>query len=217
MKLKTSLPWSTTAVALLALSACNGDDPEPQVTECEEPLYAGGATDEAWRAMVDARNQPQDSSRAVTLTSPESGHVYAPGEPAPLWQWTSPLRASLERPGRAVPLLPLQHARPRESKRSVLAWLWNQVLPTAEAHLPPYTGDLYWVKVYAPGRECPIAQVLTSELQWQLDGGSWQTLKDSPDNALTVQVVSAYLVQNRITEGPYSLGTPVPFAMGRNK
>ncbi|RKH70026.1 hypothetical protein [Corallococcus aberystwythensis] len=210
MKLKTSLPWSTAAVALLALSACNGDD-EPQTTECDEPLYAGGATDEAWRTLLDARNQPQDSSRAVTLMSPESGQAYWTDQSAPVWQWTSPLRASLERPGRTVPAL---EGHPRESKRSVLAWLGNLVLPTAEAHLPPYTGDLYWVKVFAQGRECPIAQVLTSELQWQLDDGSWRTLKDSAGKALSVQVVSAYLVQNRITEGPYSLGAAVPITMG---
>ncbi|MHA7627503.1 hypothetical protein [Corallococcus sp. M7] len=211
MKLKTSLPWSTAAVALLALSACDGDDTDPQPTECEEPLYAGGATDEVWRALLDARNQPQDGSRAVTLVSPGSGQSYFTDQAAPLWQWTSPLRASLERPGRTAPFL---EGRPRESKRSVLAWLGNWVLPTAEAHLPPYTGDIYWVKVQVAGRECPIAQVLTSELQWQLDDGSWQTVKDAAGKELSVQVVSAYLVQNRITEGPYSLGAPVGFTMG---
>ncbi|WP_370639898.1 hypothetical protein [Corallococcus sp. AS-1-12] len=210
MKLKTSLTWSTAAVALLALSACDGDT-EPQATECEEPLYAGGATDEAWRTLVDARNQPLDSSRAVTLTSPEPGQAYGTDLSAPLWRWTSPLRASLERPGRTAPLM---QGRPREPKRSVLVWLGNLVLPTAEAHLPPYTGDLYWVKVSAPGRECPIAQVLTSELQWQLDDGSWQAVKDAAGQELSVQVVSAYLVQNRITEGPYTMGSGVPFTVG---
>ena len=209
MKLKTFLPWSTATVALLALSACEGTDEVPLVTPCGEPLYAGGATDEAWRTMEDAKNQPQDSSRAVTLTSPEPGQSYFTDQAAPLWRWTSPLRASLEHP---VP--PMREVRPRESKRSVLAWLGNLVLPTAEAHLPPYTGDLYWVKVYAAGRECPIAQVLTSELQWQLDGGSWQTVKDAAGKELSVQVVSAYLVQNRITEGPYTMGSTVPFTMG---
>ncbi len=213
MKLKTFLPWSTAAVALLALSACSDDD-APQATACDEPLYAGGATDEAWRTLEDARNQPVDSSRAVTLVSPEPGQSYFTDQSAPLWRWTSPLRASLERPGRTSPRLPMREVRPRESKRSVLAWLGNLVLPTADAHLPPYTGDLYWVKVYAAGRECPLAQVLTSELQWQLDDGSWQTVKDAAGKGLSVQVVSAYLVQNRITEGPYTMGTAVPFTMG---
>ncbi|WP_375755971.1 hypothetical protein [Corallococcus exercitus] len=208
--LKTSLTWSIAAVALLTLSACDGDG-DTEATACDEPLYAGGATDEAWRTLVDARNQPQDSSRAVTLVSPEPGQVYLADQAAPLWQWTSPLRASLQRPGRTAPSL---EGHPRESKRSVLAWLGNLVLPTAEAHLPPYTGDLYWVKVFVQGRECPIAQVLTSELQWQLDDGSWQSLRDAAGKALSVQVESAYLVQNRITEGPYTLGTAVPFTVG---
>ncbi|WP_223641356.1 hypothetical protein [Corallococcus sp. EGB] len=211
MRLKTSLPWSTAAVALLALSACNDDDNKPQDTGCGEPLYAGAATDEAWRTLEDARNQPVDSSRAVTLVSPESGQTYFTDQAAPLWKWTSPLRASLERPGRTSPL---PEGPPRESRRSVLAWLGNLVLPTAEAHLPPYTGDLYWVKVQVAGRECPIAQVLTSELQWQLDDGSWQTVKEAAGKGLSVQVVSAYLVQNRITEGPYTMGSTVPFTMG---
>lgn len=210
--LKTSLLCSTAAVALLGLTACHGDDPE--TADCGEPLYAGGATDEAWRTLVDAQSRPEDSSRAVTLVSPESGQTYAPNATAPLWRWTSPLRASLQRPGRATPL---REASPREAKRSVLAWLGNLVLPSAEAHLPPYTGDLYWVKVYATGRQCPLAQLLTSELQWQLDDGSWRTLRDSAGAAFTVQVTSAYLVQNRITEGPYTMGSTVPFTLGREK
>jgi hypothetical protein len=207
---KTCLSRSAAAVALLCLSACNGDDAPATPTACEEPLYAGGATDEAWRTLEDARNKPPDSSRAVTLTSPEPDHTYATDAAAPVWTWTSPLRASLQRPAGGSPF---PDARPRESKRSVLAWLGDLVLPRAEAHLPPFTGDIYWVKVHVAGSTCPVAQVLTSELQWQLDGGSWSTLKDAWGKDITVQVVSAYLVQNRITEGPYSLGTPVAIRM----
>jgi hypothetical protein len=95
----------------------------------------------------------------------------------------------------------------------MLAWLGNLLVPTAEAHLAPFTGDLYWVQVQVPGRQCPL-EVLTSDLEWQLDEGTWTTLRDAAGKDLTVQVTSAYLVQNRITEGPYQLASPTAFRVG---
>lgn len=202
------LLWTTCAAALLGLTACGKD--EPETVDCGEPLYAGKATDEAWRAMVDAKGAAQDSSRAVTLVSPEEGQTIAASDSAPRFQWTSPLRASLERPGKARPS---PEARPRAERHSMLAWLGNLLVPTAEAHLPPVTGDLYLVQVQVPGRECPV-EVLTSELEWQLDEGTWATLREAAGKDLTLQVTSAYLVQNRITEGPYRLDAPRAFRVG---
>ncbi len=193
---------STACVAALALSlsACDSSD-----AECGEPLYAGKATDEAWRSMVDARTKAADNSRAVTLLSPSEGEVYAANAAPPLWEWTSPLRASLQRSAPGA----LALAAPRPT-RSFTAWLGELLVPTAHAHLPPYTGDLYWVEVSTPGDKCPVAQVLTSELSWQLDANTWAELGKNTQ-ALTVQVTSAYLVQNRVTEGPYQLATPRAF------
>ncbi|WNG40904.1 hypothetical protein F0U61_49835 [Archangium violaceum] len=198
---------STACVAALALvtSAC-GKDP----VECPEPLYGGGATDEAWHAMVDVKTKPIDSSRAVTLLSPSEGEVYAADAAPPTWQWT-PLEASLSRP-HAQGALAFQ-AAPRPS-RSFTAWLGELLVPTAHAHLPPYTGDLYWVEISTPGAECPVAQVLTSELSWQLDANTWAELGKHAGKDLSVQVMSAYLVQNRVTEGPYRLATPRKFRRG---
>ncbi len=187
-----------TAALLLTLVGC---DSEP---ECGEPLYAANATDEAWHGLVDALKKAPDSSRAVTLLSPTEGQVYTGADAAPRWEWSSPLRASLER-GSSEGRLALQ-ARPRPS-RSVLSWVGELLVPTAHAHLPPYTGDLYLVEVSVPGRTCPV-QVLTSELAWQLDTESWNTLREAAGKDLSVQVTSAYLVQNRVTEGPYRMATP---------
>jgi hypothetical protein len=196
---------STACVAALALSlsACADD------SECGEPLYAGKATDEAWRAMVDARTKAADASRAVTLLSPTEGEVYTANAAPPRWEWTSPLRASLQRSAPGA----LALAAPRSS-RSFTAWLGELLVPTAHAHLPPYTGDLYWVEVSTPGGKCPVAQVLTSELSWQLDATSWAELGKNADKQLTVQVTSAYLQENRVTEGPYQLATPRTFRRG---
>jgi hypothetical protein len=187
---------------LLTLVAC-----EPE-SECGEPLYAANATDEAWHGLVDAMKRAPDSSGAVDLLSPTEGQVYTGADAAPHWEWTSPL-ASLER-GSSEGMLALQ-ARPRP-KRSVLAWVGELLVPTAHAHLPPYTGDLYLVEVSVPGRTCPV-KVLTSELAWQLDTESWGTLREAAGNTLSVQVTSAYLMQNRVTEGPYRMATPRTFRM----
>lgn len=195
---------STACIAALALatSACESD-----TSECGEPLYAGKATDEAWRAMVDVKGRPTDASRAVTLLSPSEGQVYPADATPPTFEWSSPLRASLVRPRPGV--LALQ-AAPRPS-RSFTAWLGNVLLPSAQAHLPPFTGDLYWVEISTPGAKCPVAQVLTSDLSWQPDATTWAELGKHPGEELSVQVMSAYLVQNAVTEGPYRLQTPRTF------
>lgn len=195
---------STACVAALALatSACDTDS-----TDCGEPLYAGKATDEAWRAMVDVKQRPTDSSRAVTLLSPTEGQQYAADATPPTFEWSSPLRASLVRPQQGA--LALQ-AAPRPS-RSFTAWLGDLLLPSAQAHLPPFTGDLYWVEISAPGGTCPVVQVLTSDLSWQPDTNTWAELGKHAGEPLSVQVMSAYLVQNRVTEGPYRLETPRTF------
>ncbi len=194
---------STACVAALALatSAC-----EPDSADCGEPIYAGRSTDEAWRALVDVKQQPLDSSRAVELLSPTENQQYLPDDNPPLWEWNSPLRASLQRTGQGM--LALQ-AAPRPS-RSFTAWLGELLVPTAHAHLPPYTGDIYWLEISAGGK-CPVAQVLTSELSWQMDGTTWAELGKHAGKDLTVQVMSAYLVQNRVTEGPFRLAEPRTF------
>jgi len=198
--------WTLTSAAVLALTPACGDDDPPE-SSCGEPLYGGDATDEAWRALVDAEGRPVDSTQAVTLSLPATGTTYAASDAPPRWTWTSPLASALPRPGASSPFTP---PGARDAGRSVLARLGEWVLPTAHAHLPPFTGDLYHVKVSVPGRECPV-EMLTSNLEWQLDAATWDLLKAHPAQDLSIQVVSAYLLQNRITEGPYQLATPVTF------
>jgi hypothetical protein len=200
MNMKT-LSLTCVAALSLATSACDSS------SECGEPLYVGKASDEAWRALVDVKQRPANSSMAVTLVSPTEGELYATDAAPPRWEWTSPLSASLDRarPGALA-------ASPRSS-RSFTAWLGELLLPTAHAHLPPFTGDIYWVEVSTPGSKCPVAQVLTPDLSWQLDANTWAELgKSGP--SFSIQVTSAYLQENRVTEGPYTLATPRTFRRG---
>ncbi|ATB29329.1 hypothetical protein [Melittangium boletus] len=190
-------PSTARAVALaLALSAC-GEDKTPEV--CAEPLYGGKATDEAWRALVDVSNKPLDTSGSVYLASPTEGEVYPAGAPAPTWAWSLPQAL------RPTPPAP----RPRAFRP--LEWLGDWLLPSAHAHLPPYTGEIYWAQVFTPDRACPVAQILTSELTWQPDAESWAVLGQHAGKTLTLQVTRAYLLQNTVTEGPYRLDPPRAF------
>ena len=193
---------SICASLLLLLGSACGKDEESQ---CGPPLYGGSATDEAWMTMVDAQKKGADASKAVTVMAPAEGEVHPANTPPPRISWTSPLRASLERhtPGR------LALASPRPS-RGPLAWLGELLVPTAHAHLPPFTGDIYLVQVTVAGRECPV-QVLTSELSWQIDEDSWAIMAGAKDQALSIQITSAYLQDNRLKEGPYQLAQPRTF------
>ncbi len=206
MKNPQRILWGACACSLLLLltSACGDDAPE---SKCGEPLYGGSATDEAWMAMVDAQQKPTDASRAVSLMSPEEGQTFSASAAPPLFSWTSPLRASLERD------TPTRLARAyRRSSPGLLAWLGELLVPTAEAHLPPFTGDIYLLQVTVPGRECPV-EVLTSELSWQVDTESWKAMGQAADQDLSLQVISAYLQDNRVKEGPYRLATPRTFRL----
>jgi hypothetical protein len=200
---KRHLSIACVAALSLATSACDSS------SECGEPLYAGKGSDEVWHALVDVKQRPADSSQAVTVVSPSEGELYATDAAPPLWQWTSPLRASLDRPRTGT----LALAAPHRSSRSFTAWLGELLVPTAHAHLPPYTGDIYWVEVSTPGSKCPVAQVLTTDLSWQLDANTWTELGKS-GQSFSVQVTSAYLQENRVTEGPYTLATPRTFRRG---
>ena len=155
--------------------------------------------------MVDVRGKPTDTSGAVVLAAPTEGQLYDANATPPTWTWTLPTTALPPRPSPGM----LAHRAP--AARSPLARLGEWLLPSAHAHLPPYTGELFWVEVSTSGATCPVAQILTSEQSWQLDDASWAALGKHAGETLTVQVMRAYLVQNDVTEGPYRLDPPRTF------
>ncbi|SET97186.1 hypothetical protein [Stigmatella erecta] len=193
--------WSACASLLLLTAACGEDD----APVCGEPLYGGSATDEAWMTMTDAAKKPQDTSHAVTVDAPSEGQAFAADAAPPRFTWIPPIssREAAASPGR------LAQAHRRRAP-GPLAWLGHLLIPTAEAHLPPYTGYIYWVQVTVPGRPCPV-DVLTSELAWQVDPESWRMMGTAAGKDLSLQVTSAYLLENRLMEGPFRQETPRTF------
>jgi hypothetical protein len=180
---------------LFALCGCGAPKDDP----CGEPDYVGGATDEAWRSLVDASGRVVvDGTKGVTVTTPTEGQQLDAGQAAQ-FAWTSPL-ALLAPPARA----------PFPRQRSLLAWLSDLLVSQAYAHGTPLTGDGHLLTFTIPHRTCPL-RVLTTELSWQADSAARAALKEAQGETVSLEVTSAYFSANRITEGPYRPVAPRTF------
>jgi hypothetical protein len=130
------LPARGRATALAVLVVTGGASCAPTDCDTVEPAYAGEASDEAWREMIDARADATTGGDAATFTAPAADAVL--GRQAPTFTWDSPLElASSASSGRPELLRPRRASAPGLFDRVVAT-----VLPAAHAHLPPVTGDV---------------------------------------------------------------------------
>ncbi|MBI5493559.1 MAG: hypothetical protein HY904_00950 [Deltaproteobacteria bacterium] len=155
-----------------------------------EPIYAGEATDEAWRAMADARSRTvEDAAHGSTFFVPTEGQSFAPDTPA-TFAWNTPLALHRPAPGeRGRPAPELRHA------------LQLTLVAAARAHGAPVTGDLSWLIFHVPGQD--DVTVLTTEGAWAADAAAWNALKLAGTQELTAEIITAYVIQNAISQGPY--------------
>ena len=192
------VPWLVLPIAMT--TGCTA--------ECPEPAYGGKASDESYRTMVDARDDAiEDETSSPVITTPESDAVLDAAGDAPVFAWTSSLNASL-----GPSPLPGPAMRPRGP--SLIDIISDVVIPKAYAHLPPVTGDVYLLEVTWPERECPVAGH-TTDLEWELDKDSWDALKEwrGGEEDLTLTITSAYLNENRVSEGPFKSSAPTKFRL----
>ncbi len=180
------------SLSLVVLCAC-GSAPT-----CPEPFYDGKGSDESWRSMQDGEARAtKDDTKAVTLFAPTANQSFPSATPFKL-TWSTPLTASLDRPARARP--------------STLSQLGNFIYSSAWAHLPPVTGPLHLLRISDGTNACPI-EVVTTRLEWTPNDAAWAKLKEKAGKKLTLDVYSAYLLENRISEGPFHLTKPVGFTV----
>ncbi len=170
-----------------------------------EPAYGGVATDEAWRVMVDARAAAVEGDQAAAVTFPVEGTALSQSNDAAALTWESPLKTALWAPSS----MELRAGRHRHQP-GLLDALSQALLPRALAHLPPVTSDLHFVEVDVPGRTCPVSG-LTTEESFLFDDEDWAAITGEAGER-TLRIMSAFLTENRITEGPFT-GTPVSFTV----
>lgn len=163
-----------------------------------EPAYAGEATDEVWSALVGARSDATTGSDAATITSPAANAVVDAATPLTV-TWDSPLRVAALAPQRLPKFADVPARRPSTWART----LSNLLLPAAHAHLAPVTSDVYFVEVDVPGRTCPVS-VLTTDVSATFSAEAWASIVDGDSGARTIRLLSAFVTENRITEGPFT-------------
>lgn len=201
----------TSIVLTASALACDHDhDEEPIVDACGEPAYGGDTSDEAWMAVVDAYDRAEiGTADAVTITSPAPATVVPATGPAPSFAWTSPLAAAPILP-RALALAPISGASEGSWWLDALDALGGFFVGRAHAHLPPVTGDVYYVELRISGRECAV-RAFTTEQSWTPDAQDWATLKANVGVPIELVITSAYLSENRVTEGPFRPATALTF------
>ena len=185
--MKFSVPLAVAVVAACS-SGC-----EPDCATLE-PAYAGAASDEAWRVMLDARANAATGGDAAAFTVP-TADTPLPSTTAATFSWTSPLKVAGTGP------LDPQLLLPRRRQPTVMDRLTSLVIPVAQAHLPPITSDLYLLEVDVPGRTCPVA-ALTTELSFTFPSSDWEDIV-AGTAAPTARLLSAFLTENRLTEGAF--------------
>lgn len=180
------------ALTVAVLTACPGPT-------CPEPFYDGKASDEAWRTLADGEARAkQDDAKAVKLFAPTEGASFS-GASAPTFNWTTPLTAA---------------ARSPAQRPAILSQLGALLYGTAWAHLPPVTGPAHLLRISVPGRTCAI-EVVTTKNEWIPNTGAWTQLQGTAGQSLSLDVYSAYLQENRISEGPFHFTKPLKFAVSK--
>ena len=184
-------------VSVGALSG--GCDPDCNTLE---PAYGGSASDEGWRVIVDARGLAVEGGDASSPVFPAAGTEIRRNDGPQALRWESPLQSAALLPP------PAPFMRNRRSEAGLFDMVSQMVFPSAHAHLPPITSDVHFVEIDIPGRACPVS-ALTSEQSFLFDEATWDEVIDNPGER-TLRILSAFLTENRITEGPF-LAAPIAF------
>ena len=187
------------AVLVFALAGCG--------SPCPQPFFDGDGNDEAWRTMLDGEARARaDDSKAIQVFFPADGAVISASGAPPKFYWTTPLSASRDP---AAPRGILANRSPSWLSRAG-GWVYS----SAWAHRPPVTGPVHFLRIAVPNRACPL-EVLTTRNEWTPNEAAWALLKTFTTRTLTFDSFSAYLQENRITEGPFHFSKPLNLTVAK--
>ena len=178
-------------------------------TQCPEPFYGGNATDEVWVVLSDAKGRANlDDAQSLQVKSPARDATISAAGTKPDFTWSSSLSASRE----PVPAGLWSKPAYAQATSRIATWLSDTLL----AHEAPVTGAMHWLRFTTLQSSCPAVEVVTSTNQWTPNDTAWAQLKTAATGkTVTIEAISAYVTENRITEGPFRPTHCVSFTLGQ--
>lgn len=177
--------------------------PEESTVELPPVVYGGDASDEAfervWPKIATAESSAMLSAR---ISDPANGAAL-PAASSPTFSWSlasGALNAPREAPD------------PDGFEGTPVRLTLSFGSATAEAHLPPVTGEVYLLEFVTGAGDANPLRVFTTDTSWTADPDSWNRLK-AAGGSITIKLYNAYLNQNIIEEGPYASPEPVAFTV----
>jgi hypothetical protein len=178
-------------VASLVVLACGGPPTAP-----DDVIYEAGANDEAWLEMT-AATPTVDDALAPRLIAP-AGAIAVDG-PAPTFEWEGGAVADASA-SRTPPV-------PAGGAGTFCSRIARELFPIARAHGAPANGPMYRLELGLGGALNPV-RVLTGRTRYTPDDAAWARIRvarrDYGVLRLRVELVAAYFMAGRITEGPFA-------------
>lgn len=209
---------SVAATALMLGSmtstACGGSGGtgEGGAADISDVVYAGGATDEALEALVEA-TLVTDASQAATFTAPANG-ATVPSTPSPVFAWKVGAAPSNPAPPPAPTtslFTPPTRSWSDRAASSLAALLLGDV-PAAYAHGTPVSGAAYFV-VFSTSKDAKLLRVFTTETSYTPEAADLAKLTGAGE-AIHAIVTHAEFEENRIaTDGGPFKGTEITFTL----
>ena len=201
-------------LALAAPSACSDEPTQPAadagVGACADPnqislpqCESGPDTfgDEACTVLDDAINRTltTDSARAPAITAPAQDQALPAATPF-TFAWSAPRTARWVTPPR----------RPI-TWRDELA-RWTTLIPEAQAHCVPFTGQAYELRFSVAGSV--VLRRQQSLTSYTPDNARWSYLRTmAAGRPIELRIVTARLSSNQIGQGPFVASEPRRFTI----
>jgi hypothetical protein len=142
--------------------------------------------DEAFLALLDAQAREMvDEANAPAVISPREGEAVSLAAGPPTLRW---------------------------SERGATTIVPGGAAKGVKRHGCIVSGNVFWLRLRIGSAE-PV-HILNLDAAWTVDATTWSKLMAAQGQTVTLEIIRAYLNQNRLLEGPFRAPSPRTFQIG---